>query len=122
MDKALNVLIVEDSEDDSLLMLRELRKSGYEPVHMRVDTLATMREALAAGKWDVILADYVMPGFCGIAALEALKETGLDLPFIIVSGKIGEEIAVQVMKAGAHDYVFKDNLSRLVPGTERGVG
>ncbi|HEX9023417.1 MAG TPA: ATP-binding protein, partial [Geobacteraceae bacterium] len=119
MDRFLNVLIVEDSEDDALLLLRELHKSGYKSNHMLVDTPEAMREALAACKWDVVLSDYSMPRFSGVAALEILKESGLDLPFIIVSGKIGEETAVQLMKAGAHDYIMKGHMGRLTPAIER---
>jgi DNA-binding NtrC family response regulator len=119
--KALNVLIVDDSEDDVQLLLRELRRNGYQPNHLRVDTPGAMKSALAEKEWDVVLSDYSMPLFDGVSALEILKESGLDLPFIIVSGKIGEETAVRVMKAGAHDYILKDNLSRLVPAIEREI-
>ncbi len=120
MDKSLNVLIVEDSEDDALLMLRVLRKGGYKTSYKLVDTPERMRKALVEKNWDVVLSDYSMPGFSGVAALDILKESGMDLPFIIVSGKIGEETAVQLMQAGAHDYIMKGRLARLAPAIERG--
>lgn len=118
MNKPLRVLIVEDSEDDALLLLRELRRS-YEPVYKRVETLESLKAALESEEWDLIISDYVLPRFSGHAALSALKESGLDLPFIIVSGNIGEDIAVEAMKAGAHDYIIKGSLKRLVPAVER---
>jgi len=119
MSRPLRVLIVEDSEDDTLLLVRELRRGGYDPTFERVDTPAAMNAALEQHKWDIVIADYVMPHFSGPAALELLKEKGLDLPFIIVSGVIGEETAVAAMTAGAHDYIMKDKLARLIPATER---
>ena len=115
----LRVLIVEDSEDDAFLMLRELRKGGYEPQALRVETAGAMQEALETGQWDIIISDYVLPRFSGLAALHMLKQSGQDLPFIVVSGNIGEDIAVGAMKAGAHDYILKGNLTRLVPAVER---
>ncbi|MEW6219846.1 MAG: ATP-binding protein [Thermodesulfobacteriota bacterium] len=119
MSKELRVLIVEDSEDDALLLLRELRRGGYQPVWERVETAAAMEAALAAGPWDVIISDYVMPRLSGLDALDILHDTGQDLPFIIVSGNIGEDIAVGAMKAGAHDYILKGRMARLVPAVER---
>lgn len=119
MTKPLRMLIVEDSEEDMLLLLMELRRNGYEPEFERVETREAMSEALQRREWDVVISDYVMPRFSGLDALAALKETGLDLPFIIVSGNIGEDIAVEAMKAGAHDYILKGNLKRLVPAVER---
>lgn len=119
MNDPLRVLIVEDSEDDALLILRELRRCGYTPVCERVDTAAAMKSALQTKDWDIILADYSMPNFSAPAALALLKENGIDLPFIIISGSIGEEIAVAMMKAGAHDYLMKNNLARLAPAIER---
>lgn len=119
MKKPLRVLLVEDSEDDALLLMRELRRSGYDPELERVETPESMEQALTSGSWDVIISDYVLPRFSGIAALMTLKKTGLDVPFIILSGKIGEEVAVDVMKAGAHDYVMKDNPRRLGLAVER---
>ncbi len=113
------VLIVEDSEDDALLLVRELRRSGYEPTFRRVDTLSEMRDALSSGRWEVIIADYSMPRFSALAALKVLRDSDQDLPFIVVSGAIGEEVAVDMMRAGAHDYVMKDNLARLGPAIRR---
>jgi PAS domain S-box-containing protein len=119
MAEALRVLIVEDSEDDALLMVRELRRGGYAPVFERVDTAEAMAAALEREPWDAVLADYALPRFSAPAALRLLKARGLDLPFIIVSGTIGEETAVAAMKAGAHDYLMKGNLARLVPAIQR---
>lgn len=112
-------MIVEDSEDDALLLLLELRKGGYAPDFERVETREAMLEALGRREWDVVISDYVMPRFSGLGALSTLKESGLDLPFIIVSGNIGEDIAVEAMKAGAHDYLLKGKLARLAPALER---
>lgn len=119
MGKPLRVLIVEDSEDDAELILRELRSGDYEPRYLRVQTAKDMDEALSKRKWDIIISDYSMPNFNGLSALELLKRKELDLPFIIVSGAIGEDVAVAAMKAGAHDYIMKNNLSRLVPVIQR---
>lgn len=115
--KPIRVLIVEDSEDDALLLLRELRRA-YDPQFERVATADQMRAALEK-YWDVIISDFSMPGFDGLDALQLLQETKLDIPFIIVSGAIGEDIAVHAMKAGANDYVMKGKLARLVPAIER---
>jgi PAS domain S-box-containing protein len=118
----LRVLIVEDSEDDALLLLRELERGGYEPIHELVDTPEEMRRALLeVGPWDVVLSDWQMPRFSGTGALEMSREADSEAPFIIVSGKVGEEAAVQAMKAGAHDYVMKGNLTRLCATVERGL-
>jgi signal transduction histidine kinase/FixJ family two-component response regulator len=119
MGKPIFVLIVEDSENDALLLVRELRRGGFASEFERVDTAEAMAAALAERTWDIVIADYIMPHFSGIAALEVLKQSGLDLPFIIVSGAIGEDIAVAAMKAGAHDYIMKGNLKRLNPSIER---
>lgn len=119
MKPHLRVLIVEDSEDDTLLVLRELRRGGYHVEYVRVDTAASMLAALNQQLWDIIIADYSLPAFSGLAALELLQSQKLDLPFIIVSGTIGEDIAVAAMKAGAHDYIIKGNMARLVPAVER---
>src|SRR5205807_1411978 len=115
----LRVLIVEDSEFDAQMMVSILRKGGYDVSFERVETGEGMRKALHDRAWDMILADYNLPEFDASAALKIVQETGLDLPFIIVSGGIGEDIAVSAMKAGAHDYLMKGNLSRLVPAVER---
>ncbi len=119
MNNSLRVLIVEDSEDDALLLVRELRKGGYDVASKRVDSAESLKAQLSGGEWDLIVSDYVLPGFSGPAALEVMREHGLDLPFIIVSGKIDEATAVAAMKAGAHDYVVKGNLARLVPAVQR---
>ena len=119
MSERLRVLIVEDSEDDAMLVLRELRRGGFEPEMERVDNQDELRRALRQRNWDVVITDHNMPGFSSEAALETVKETGLDVPVIIVSGSIGEDIAVAAMKTGAHDYIMKDNLKRLVPAIER---
>ena len=107
MGKPLRVLIVEDSPEDADLTARQLRQGGYEPDWECVATAAAMRAALDRREWDAIICDYRMPGFSGPQALELLKGLGLDLPFIIVSGSIGEDIAVDLMKAGADDYLLK---------------
>lgn len=119
MNVPLRILLIEDSADDAALLLRQLLRGGFEPTHRRVDTASEMSAALDAQEWDVIIADYVMPQFSGPAALALMKERGLDLPFLIVSGSIGEDVAVAAMKAGAHDYVLKGNLTRLAPAVER---
>ncbi len=119
MTTPLQVLIVEDSENDALLMIRELRRGGYEPIYERVETRAAMQSALDKTKWDVILCDYSLPHFSGPEALAFVKERGLDMPFIIVTGTIGDVEAVSSMKAGAHDYILKGNLTRLPAAIER---
>ena len=119
MSTPLRVLIVEDSEEDTLLILRELKRGGFDPIHERVERAESMKAALSTKTWDLILADYSMPHFSGLEALKFSKESGLDLPFIIVSGSIGEEVAVEAMKSGAHDYLMKNNLTRLIPAIEQ---
>ena len=119
MTTPLRVLIIEDSEDDAILILRALKRGGYDPTFARVDTPEATNDALETQMWDIILADYAMPRFSVPAALSMVKEKSLDLPFIIVSGAIGEEAAVEAMRAGAHDYVMKGNMARLVPVIER---
>jgi two-component system cell cycle sensor histidine kinase/response regulator CckA len=117
----LRVLIVEDSEDDAQLVLRQLRSGGYELKWERVETAEAMSSALAREQWDVILCDYRMPNFSAPAALKLIHDKGMDLPFIIVSGTIGEDTAVAAMKSGAHDYLMKDKLARLVVAVEREI-
>ena len=117
--KALRVLFVEDSEDDVELILCELSRAGYEVAHSRVDTEASMRAAIQGASWDVVLSDFSMPTFNAGAALTVLKGSGVDLPFIIVSGTIGEETAVAALHAGAHDFLLKGKYARLVPALER---
>jgi len=116
---ALRVLIVEDSPADAELMLRALRSGGFEPLHLRVDTAVDMRAALERQPWDVVLSDYVMPGFDALGALALLKERSPGVPFIVVSGSVGEDTAVAAMKAGATDYLMKDRLQRLAPAVTR---
>ena len=115
----LRVLIVEDAEYDALLLVEHLQRSGYQVRSHRVETADGMSEALARGEWDVILADYRMPRFNAPAALRLLQASGRDVPFIIVSGTIGEETAVEALKAGAHDFMVKGSLARLAPAIER---
>jgi serine phosphatase RsbU (regulator of sigma subunit) len=119
MGKPIHILIVEDSENAALLLVRALQRGGYDPTYRRVDTPAAMKEALEHEAWDLITADHSMPHFSSTAALQMVREMELDVPFIIVSGTIGEEAAVVAMKAGAHDYLLKDNLNRLVPAVDR---
>ncbi|HWI56341.1 MAG TPA: PAS domain S-box protein [Bacillota bacterium] len=119
MDQPLQVLIVEDSENDAALLEIELQRAGYAPTCWRVDTRQAMGAALERQSWELVIADYVMPRFNGLDALALVKEKGLDLPFIIVSGHITDDTAVAAMKAGAHDYVMKDNLARLGPAVQR---
>src|SRR5215475_2754101 len=115
----LRVLVVEDSENDALLLELELQRAGYATTCHRVDNVETMTQALATQPWDLVVADYVMPRFNGLEALALVKSRGLDLPFIVVSGHITDNTAVAAMKAGAHDYVMKDNLTRLGPAVRR---
>jgi two-component system, cell cycle sensor histidine kinase and response regulator CckA len=115
----LRVLIVEDSEDDLLLLLRELRRGDYTLDYVRVETAIEMQAALDRQAWDIVIADYTLPRFSAPAALELLQQQQQDLPFIIVSGTIGEDAAVAAMRAGAHDYLLKDNLARLLPAVAR---
>jgi len=116
----LRVLIVEDSENDAMLLEIELQRAGYEPKWKRVESRESMDNALETQKWDLVIADYQLrPGFNGLDALNLLQSRGLDIPFIIVSGIITDNTAVAAMKAGAHDYVMKDNLTRLGPAVQR---
>jgi PAS domain S-box-containing protein len=121
MGKPLRLLLVEDSPDDAELILHELARAGYDVVHHRVQTAGDMRAALADKKWDVVISDYVMPEFSAPEALKVLRASGIDLPFLIVSGTIGEEIAVEALKAGADDYLVKGRFARLIPAIERGM-
>ena len=116
---SLAVLIIEDLETDAQLIVRLLKKAGYDIAFEQVETAAQMRAALEEGNWDIIISDHSMPQFDSLTALKLLQETGLDIPFIAVSGTMSEETAVTMMKAGAHDYVTKANLTRLVPAIER---
>jgi signal transduction histidine kinase len=116
---SLRALLLEDNEHDALILIRHLKQGGYELDFERVETAAAFEEALDRGGWDLVFADYVLPGYSGLAALEAVQERELDLPFIIVSGKIGEETAVKAIKAGAHGYVLKSNFVRLASVVDR---
>jgi PAS domain S-box-containing protein len=115
------VLIVEDSEDDALLVVRELKRGGYEPYWERVETPEAMQEALATSDWDAIVSDHQMPRFRSLEPLAIHRQSGSEAPFVVVSGTIIEGLAVDAMKAGAHDYVMKDNLPRLCATVERGL-
>ncbi len=118
-DKSLRVLIIEDSEDDLLLIIRELKKGGYKPVYERVQTAAAMKKALKEKQWDIILCDYKMPKFNAPSAIAILKKANIDISIIIVSGTIGETVAAECMRLGAQDYIMKGNLSRLCPAIAR---
>ena len=119
MSKPIRVLVVEDNEDDALLLVRTLRKSGYDPEYIRVDNAPDMEHALQTRTWDCVISDYSMPRFSALSALEMLHASGQDLPCFIVSGTISEDMAVAAMRAGAHDYLMKGNLQRLGPAIDR---
>jgi two-component system, cell cycle sensor histidine kinase and response regulator CckA len=121
MPSPLRALLVEDSEDDALLLVRELKRGGYDLDHVRVDSAAALNSALDSGKWDIVLSDYSMPGFSGTEALAVLRSRNVDIPFVFVSGTIGEEMAVSALKSGAQDYLLKGNLKRLLPAVERAL-
>ena len=121
VERPLRTLIVEDNELDTRLLIRELRRGGYDVTFLRVDTAAAMRQALESEAWDVILADYALPSFSAPAALKLLKEMDVDVPFIIISGTIGEETAVDCMRAGAQDFIVKGKLARLLPAIDREI-
>ncbi len=118
--RPINILLVEDNQDDALLLERHLRRNGFAPRLHRVETAAEMREELTRAEMpDLVLADYNLPNFSGPEALQLLKSTGFDIPFLMMSGAVSEEMAVESMRAGAQDYVTKQNLTRLVPAVER---
>ena len=119
MKRLLDVLLIEDREDDAILISRCLSRAGYEPNMLRVDTEQGMRDALAARKWDVVLSDYSLPQFDCPHALRVLIETGLDIPFIALSGTVNEEAILNLVRSGARDYVMKDNLARLPSAIDR---
>ncbi len=119
MSTPIRVLIVEDSEDDALLILRELKKGGYDPHWRMVETPKDLSEALNDDPWDIILSDFQMPAFDGNEALRIVHEKELDIPFIVISGVLVEENAVEILKAGANDYVRKGNWARLIPAVGR---
>jgi CheY-like chemotaxis protein len=119
MCKRLSILIVEDSESDTELIIRQFQKANYDITYERVETDDQMMAAIEKQSWDLVIADYSLPEFNAPAALAILQKSGLDIPFVVVSGAIGEETAIEIMKAGAHDYIMKNNMSRLVPAIER---
>jgi diguanylate cyclase (GGDEF)-like protein/PAS domain S-box-containing protein len=119
MKKQVKVLIIEDSEDDATLAIRVLQRGGFEPTYRRVQTAVELHAALAGEHWDVVISDFNLPGFTGMDALRIFRATGLDIPFILISGTVGEEVAVDAMKAGANDYIVKLNLPRLASVLER---
>jgi PAS domain S-box-containing protein len=119
MTTRLRALVVEDSVDDTFFVVRQLQRGGYQVEFERVETAAAMQAALEAGGWDLVICDYLMPQFGGVEALAIYQKSGLDIPFIMVSGAMGEELAIEMLKAGAHDYVLKDKLDRLVPSVNR---
>src|SRR5208337_88463 len=113
--QSLQVLMIDDSENDVLLIIRQLKKGGYNPVYERVETAAAMKKALKEKQWDIILCDYKMPKFNAPSAIAVLKSANIDIPLIIVSGTIGEDVAIECMRLGAHGYIMNGNLSRLCP-------
>jgi PAS domain S-box-containing protein len=119
VSRPLRVLLIEDSEDDELLLRRELKRGDYEVALERVETPAAMQAQLDARAWDLVIADYSLPAFSAPAALALLQGTELDIPFIIVSGTVGEDVAVASLKAGASDFLVKGKLARLLPAIER---
>ena len=116
---SLAILMIEDNEDDALLLLRRFHRAGYRVRSERLCTASALARALQADEWDIIICDHSMPCFDALAALEIIKAGNLDVPFIIVSGHINEDTAVSAMRAGAHDYLNKNNLERLLPAVER---
>ena len=122
MSKKISVLIVEDSEDDALLIVRQFKRADYDIIFKRVETAYQMQMALEELSWDLVLSDYNLPEFDAPSALAVLQKSGMDIPFIVVSAVIGEETAVALMKAGANDYIMKGNLARLIPAVNRELG
>lgn len=119
MGTPLNLLLVEDCEEDAMILLRKLKLAGYDVCSERVDQADTLKAALSKKPWDLVISDFSMPSFDGLHALSLVKAEEIDAPFILVSGAVGEETAVNAMKAGAHDYVMKGNFGRLIPAIER---
>lgn len=120
MKKAIRVLLVEDSEYDELLIINALQEYDYDPVFKRVFTLADFKSSLTDESWDCIISDYRMPSFTGLDALEEYKKYDFEMPFIMVSGVIGEQIAIKAMKSGANDYIMKGHIHFLGPAAGRG--
>ncbi len=121
MKEKIRLLLIEDSETDAELIMRKLEKEGLEVEHKRVQSSRGMKTALENSGWDIVISDYAMPRFDAIKAWEILEESGIDIPFIIVSGKIGEDTAVDAMRSGVHDYIMKDRMDRLAPTIRREV-
>ena len=121
MKESINVLIIEDSKDDTELLVKYLENEGLAFTHKRVQAERSLKSALSGNSWDIVISDYVLPSFDGLEAYEVVREHDVDLPFIIVSGKIGEEQAVEAMRLGVNDYVMKANLRRLLPAIERAI-
>ncbi|MFN5815224.1 MAG: response regulator, partial [Pseudanabaena sp.] len=121
MSDTVNVLIIEDSEDDAILIVRSLRQSGFVLTWERVQTVEELNQALTNRTWDVIISDYNLPKMNAPMALEIVKQSQLDLPFIVVSGTIGETLAVDLMRAGANDYLMKGSLARLAEAVRREI-
>src|SRR5512146_346771 len=119
MKRPLHLLIIEDSPDDAQLMARTIQRGGFDVQFERVETESALRAALQQDGWDLALCDYTLPAFNAVKALELVKESGKDLPFIIVSGSIGEEMAIAALRGGANDFMLKGNLARLVPAIQR---
>ena len=119
MNASVRLLLVEDNEDDAELILNELRRRGHHPEAVRVESLGAVRQAFEAGRWDCVLSDFSLPTCNGLDVLRTVRERDPDVPFLFVSGSIGEEVAVAAMRAGAHDYILKDNLARLEPAVAR---
>lgn len=119
--RPLRALIVEDYEDDVLLVVRELRRGGFNVCFERVENPAAMRAALAEQSWDIVISDYSLPHFSGLEALKLLRESGLDVPFILMSGSARETLAREAIEHGALEYLTKDNMSGLVAAVERGL-
>lgn len=119
MSRPLRLLLIEDSEEDAELLLAEVKGGGYAPTHRRVESAAATRSALAEESWDIVISDYNMPQFTGLDAVRIVWQHDPELPVIITSGNIGEDIAVEAMRAGARDYLMKNNLSRLTPAIDR---
>ncbi len=119
MNNPIHVLIIEDSENDKDLILLELKRGGFNPKYLCVQTAEELNKALKKQEWDIILSDYSLPVFDGIEALRIVKDSGLETPFILISGTVGEDVAVSAMHSGAEDYIMKGNLRRLVPAIIR---
>ena len=119
MKSPIRVLIIEDNEDDTILEIDALVRGGFKIDYERIETREALLHALQEKTWDCIISDYAMPQFSGLEALDELKKSGKDIPFILISGTIGEETAVAAMKAGASDYIMKSSLNRLIPAFER---